>query len=359
MTVPNRNRAWRWLFAAAIALTWGAQAATAADSVKSQPDVVIYRGSYPGWPWVAAGSDGTLYCVFREGTVHGYSAEGKAMLSKSTDHGRTWSAAQVIIDVPENDDRNVAIVELPNRDLLVTYNTYSRTGQCEAMAIRSSDQGKTWRTPRPVGRQSTRTKSAAVALAGGAILLPFYSEGPGAVRCSLAGLSADGGDHWQIVEVPNADGFVGDEWDVLEVTPGRLIGLVRNEHPKSGGTFWKTESRDGGRTWAAARPTNVRSDRHRSPPQLARQGGTPTLIYSDRRMVSVCAARSSDPEFLRWDTEHRVRCYVYNRDESPIRDGSYPVSAGVGGNRRLVVDYEIRNDRRQIAGYFVDFPAGW
>ena len=50
---------------------------------KVKPDVVIYEGTYPGWPWITAGHDGTLYCVFREGTVHGYSANGRVMLAKS------------------------------------------------------------------------------------------------------------------------------------------------------------------------------------------------------------------------------------------------------------------------------------
>ncbi|MGQ9588967.1 MAG: hypothetical protein ACUVYA_01590 [Planctomycetota bacterium] len=30
--------------------------------------VVIYEGEYPGWPWIARARDGTLFCVFREGT---------------------------------------------------------------------------------------------------------------------------------------------------------------------------------------------------------------------------------------------------------------------------------------------------
>ncbi len=42
-------------------------------AVKSKPDVIIHDGTYPGWPWVTAADDGTLYCAFREGTEHGFS----------------------------------------------------------------------------------------------------------------------------------------------------------------------------------------------------------------------------------------------------------------------------------------------
>lgn len=57
----------------------GAEPAT--KDIKSTPDVVIYEGTYPGWPWICAGSDGALYCAFREGTEHGFSPSGKIMLS--------------------------------------------------------------------------------------------------------------------------------------------------------------------------------------------------------------------------------------------------------------------------------------
>ncbi|HVW36143.1 MAG TPA: hypothetical protein VHB99_02520, partial [Pirellulales bacterium] len=125
------------------------------------------------------------------------------------------------------------------------------------------------------------------------------------------------------------------------------------------GIFWVTESRAGGQSWSTPKPTNVRSTRHPSPAHFFRQGKAPTMIYADRRMVAVSAVRTSDPEFLRWDVEHRLPCYVYNADESPIADGSYPVSVAVGGGRRLVVDYEIRPETKRIAGYFVDFPQDW
>jgi hypothetical protein len=46
-------------------------------TVKSAPDVIIHDGTYPGWPWVATGADGTFYCVFHEGTAHSYSPTGR------------------------------------------------------------------------------------------------------------------------------------------------------------------------------------------------------------------------------------------------------------------------------------------
>lgn len=323
---------------------------------KTAPDVIVYDGVYPGWPWIVAHPDGTLYCVFREGTEHGYSAAGRALLTRSTDRGRTWSAAETIVDQPQVDDRNVAVSVLADGDLLVAYNTYDAAHQSQAMTVRSADGGRSWSQPRPLDRANTRTKSAAATLSNGHLLLPYYiAPGNGA----LAALSSDNGVTWATVQVPDTDGFVGDEWDVLEVEPGRLVGIFRNSHPKTDGTFWKSESRDGGRSWSVPKPTNVRSQRHPSPAQIVRQNGAATLIYADRRMVSVSAATTSDPDFLRWDVERCLPCFVYNADESPIPDGSYPVSASIDAHTRLIVDYEIRSTSKRIAGYYVTFPDDW
>jgi hypothetical protein len=245
---------------------------------------------------------------------------------------------------------------LPGGDLLVTYNTYTADKASLAMTVRSTDGGQSWSQPKPVGEPNTRTKSAAVPLASGALLLPFYiAPGNGA----LAARSDDAGQRWSAVRVPDAAGFVGDEWDVLQVDPMRLVGIFRNSHAQTDGTFWKTESRDDGRTWSVPERTNVRSGRYPSPAHFVRQGNSPTLIYADQRMVSVSAVRTSDPRFLDWDVEHRLPCYLYNLDATPIPDGSYPVSVQVGPRERLIVDYEIRDGARQIAGYFVTFPVNW
>ena len=61
------------------------------------------------------------------------------MFSRSTDQGRTWSRAETIVDAPEVDDRNAAIVELPDRSLLVTYNTYTAVARVDG-EIRSLDR---------------------------------------------------------------------------------------------------------------------------------------------------------------------------------------------------------------------------
>ncbi|WP_437227496.1 sialidase family protein [Planctomicrobium sp. SH661] len=330
---------------------------------KSEPDVVLYEGTYPGWPWITAAADGTLYCVFREGTEHGFSASGKAMMVKSTDHGKTWSEAAVVVDDPGVDDRNVAITELPNHDLLVTYNTYLQVSVdpwktvSQAKFVRSSDGGKSWSEPQSGPLPNTQTRSAVHVMADGTLIWPMYiAPNLGAV----AGISKDDGQTWEAVRVPDSPVFTGDEWDVQEVEPGRLVGIMRNAHRKPFNTYqFKTESRDGGRTWEVPEQTNLHVKVAHAPANIFLQNDKPTVIYPDRRRISVSAAKSSDPALLNWDVEHQLACYRYNADESQIPDGSYAVSAPTGPHQRLIVDYEIRPESKRITGYFVDFPEDW
>ena len=325
--------------------------------LKTQPDSIIFSGNYPGWPWVCEGKGGTLYCVFREGTVHMYSADGRVMLSRSTDGGKTWSPARVIIDTPNVDDRNVAITELPGGDLLINYNTYTKEAVSQAMISRSTDEGETWSSPRPIETiPDSRTRASAKALSNGWILIPLYLD-PG--KTAVAALSKDDGKTWKGIRIPNCEKFVGDEWDLIEMEPGHLIGMSRNNFHPSDRFIYKFESHDFGMTWETPEKTNIQTGRLPAPVQIFFQNKVPTMIYPDQREVSVAAVFTRDPALLEWNLERKLPCYAYNEDRSPLPDGGYAVSAPVGRKKRVIVDYEIRKERKQISGYFIEFPQDW
>ncbi len=323
--------------------------------VKSRPDVIVYRGGYPGWPWVARAGRGRLVCAFRDDSVHDFSPTGKVLFTSSEDDGESWAPARVVADEPGVDDRNAAIAQLPDGRLMVCYNTYTRDRISRCMVTCSQDDGKTWSRPAMMADLDARTRAAPLALASGDILIPIY-KAPG--NGAIAAVSGDGGKTWRLAPVPDVPGFLGDEWSVLEVQRGRVVGILRNSGAGDG-YFWKTESRDGGRTWQKPVRTNVRDARSTSPAQLDWHGKTPVLTYADRRMVSVSMVTTTDPEFRTWDLEHRLLCYQYCPDGSAIADASYPASVAVGEHRRFIVDYEIRPEGHWIAGYFVELPDDW
>jgi hypothetical protein len=323
---------------------------------KSKPDVIVYRGNYPGWPWVTRTKKGRLVCVWRDDGVHGFSPTGRVMVAHSDDGGKTWSPARVVIDHGGVDDRNAAVAELPDGTLLACYNTYTRASVSKSRVIRSRDAGLSWEDDVAIDERDARTRSAPVPLSTGDILIPYYvAPGSG----SLAALSGDGGKTFKTVRVPDVPGFIGDEWDAIEVSPKRLIGMIRNSHPSGNGYFWMTESLDAGRTWTKPLLTNVQSERAPSPPNLGFHCSKPLLTYADKRMVSVAMVRPLDDRFAKWDVAKKLPCYQYQPDGKPIRDASYPASVEIDAQHRFVVDYEIRTGAHQIAGYVAEIPADW
>lgn len=279
------------------------------------------------------------------------------MISESDDQGRTWNKPRTFFDEPNVDDRNVAILTLSDTDWLVCFNSYTSDNVSRAFVLRSKDSGSTWSKPHRLCNFDARTRSVPIKLVTGELVLPFYSEPP---LQSLAAVSSDDGQTWKIVKIDNVDGFLGDEWSVAEISEGRLVGIIRNSAPGGlDGTFYKTESRDCGLTWSKPVRTNLRDTRSASPAQIFVHQGRPVVLYSNARMVSTAMAVSDDPELIRWNVSGQLSCYQYHQDGSPISDGSYPVSAAVGGNRRVIVDYIQDGDLHAIAAYFVEMPQSW
>jgi hypothetical protein len=358
-------------------------------AVKSQPDVVIFEGNYPAWPWVTRDAAGRLYCTFREDgiedrkdTGHGYTPLGKTMITHSDDAGHTWSPPGVVSDLEGKDDAGGGVVVLPDQSLMISF--YSRFGPSgapsQAWVSRSTDRGRTWSTPTPTSNEDTRARAAPIVMSNGEILAPIYrsmySEQGHQGIAAVSSDNAPGPATWQNYLVPNAPGEELNEWSALEVEPGRIIGLHRDECEATRGAYWKTQSRDWGRTWTKPVKTNVRETPGRaSPPQLDFHGHRVVLTYADERMRCVSMVSTTDPDFVRWDVDDRVHCYQYHADGHRITDASYPCSVAVGPHLRLVVDYEIESviapdsddvieyeveaERKQITGHFVDTPRQW
>lgn len=329
--------------------------AKAQEAIKSTPDVVIYQGEYPAWPWIDKTPSGKLLCVWREGTQHMYSATGKAMLSQSDDGGKTWSRASTIVDAPEIDDRNVAILALSDTDWLVCYNTFTSAGKSCVMTLRTVDGGKSWSEPQPINPLlDARTRAAAVRLSTGELVLPYYKS-PG--NQALAALSNDNGSTWTTVVVPNTAGFVGDEWSIVEMPDHSLAGIIRNSAPKNDQLLYITKSTDKGRSWSTPAKTNLHDTFMNSPAQIFLHNGRPWVLYDNTRMVSVALATSDDPNLLQWNVDQQIVPYQYRKDRRPLKDGGYPASVALSGNRRLIVDYVRDGDFHAIVGYYVDLPA--
>ena len=352
-----------------------------AVQLKSRPDVIVYQrrgyqlkrqGTYPAWPWVARAGDGRLVCVFREGTRHNVNPAPRPpevlMWTESSDEGRSWTPARVMVDPDGTAERNANVASLPDASLMVAYNVHTPDlSYRAAMAVFSHDGGASWTAP-VVVHEGGGTRGAAIGLASGDILLPIYThKGGGGSRGNCVAMrSSDMGKTWEAHPLPNPHNLPGDEWCIAEVEPGRVVGITHFREQEDG-RYFKTESGDGGRNWEVLTKTNVSQPdpaiwpgRNGGPPQLDMHGKIPVLTYPDHRLLSVSMTTTTDPEFLNWDVAGQVNCYRYPEE---ISDGGYPCSVAIGEHRRLVIDYEIRAgntvDGMWIAGYFVDLPSGW
>ncbi len=354
---------------------------------EARPDVIIHQrtgyalkqaGSYPAWPWVARAGDGRLVCVFREGLRHNHNPPPhlpeQVLFTDSEDGGRTWTPARQVAGAADEFCRNAAITGLADGTLMIVYGSFSpRSEVSAAKVILSRDGGQTWDKPVAIA-ENCGTRAAPIVLSSGDLLVPMYGpfrestvEGQESTPGNLlAARSADSGRTWEMHHVPNPDSLPEDEWDVCEVEKGRIVGITHFRQ-QSEACYFKTESRDGGRTWDVPVRTNVvQADpaawpgRNGGPPQIDMHGQTPVLTYPDHRLLSVSMATTHDSEMRVWDVDRQLNCYRYPEE---VSDSGYPCSVAVGERQRFVVDYEIRAgnsvDGCWIAGYYVDLPDNW
>ncbi len=332
------------------------------EAIKSAPDVVIYDGTYPGWPWIDRAADGTLMCIWREGYRHEYSSNGKMMFSTSADDGKTWSAARTVQDAgPNIDDRGGGILALSNDEWLAAYFTTDGDSVSRTWTTRTTDGGATWSAParvNPAMTENNAARAAPIILSSGELVLPYYRGGSS--HQALAAVSSDNGRTWTTCAIPNTTGFKGNEWSVVELADGTLAGIIRNGAPNNDGSLWMTKSADRGCTWSAPQKTNLQDTSGlawKSPAQIFLHNGKPWALYDDERYVSVALATTDDPDLLDWNIDDRIKPFQYKPDGTRISDTGYPCGVQLDDGRMLIVDYYIDGGTRRIVGYYATLPA--
>ncbi len=221
-------------------------------------------GGYEAFPDICRTPDGELLVVFYAGYGHvSFPTDdlpngARICMVRSTDDGRTWSDAEVVVDTPL-DDRDSSITQLRNGDLLVTFMTYSkgRAPTHAVQTIRSSDNGATWSEPLavPVIFDGNQAVSEPVTeLADGTLLLPIYgswadNSKPG-TPCGVL-ISTDGGRTWPEHAILEPAGRENLHEPAIVVLPdGRIYMQIRPV------MMW-SESVDGGRTWSPVQPMDI------------------------------------------------------------------------------------------------------
>ncbi len=140
---------------------------------------------------------------------------GKAMIIRSTDHGKTWSKPTTLMDTPW-DDRHPSFLELPSGTILCStfvmtlgdYKMERKVGHW-SMITRSTDGGHKWEKPRRVCRQFLGDESDG----------PMVLSKDGSVYMAIDGKPKDNGE-WQVAVLRSTD--EGLNW--------KLISIVKTDH---------------------------------------------------------------------------------------------------------------------------------
>ncbi len=179
---------------------------------------------------------------------------GRAMLIRSGDQGKTWSAPATILETPD-DDRHPAFIELPDGTLVCSVFTYPGGDPADYLKhpelihrtgiMRSFDKGLTWdkeliRLPSPF--LSDETNGPMILLKDGSILLTVSgTPKEGGPAQAAVFTSKDRGATWTFLSKISTDHNL-DEANATQLPDGRLVMMARPE----GDISW---SSDQGRTW--------------------------------------------------------------------------------------------------------------
>ncbi|MBI3921217.1 MAG: exo-alpha-sialidase [Armatimonadetes bacterium] len=244
---------------------------------KNQPDPYPGYGGFVGWESPIRLRNGTWLVGFSAGYWHASAPTplryppqqieeyhkmgmpidleaptgGRAMITRSSDEGKTWSKPETMIDTPA-DDRHPSFLELPEGTILCSFFTYQggdyRNDPSLAHrvnVIRSFDGGNTWeQNPRrlPSPFLADETDGPFVRLKDGSVLI-IVNGSPAEGGPERVGVfrSADRGETWELLsEVKSSHDLL--EPSAVQLPDGRLVLVARPE----GDICW---SDDGGRTW--------------------------------------------------------------------------------------------------------------
>jgi len=318
--------------------------------------------------------DGEIVVTFRDAAAH-LDPEGRMVLIRSRDNGRTWSKPEVMFDLPHADHRSSPIVELPNGDWVtldyraggeyLDNGTYSTSGILDFPTLWgawSTDRGAHWTfTGEPLTNPESPSHYAEaerhpIRLPSGRLLAAANTvsrsedERMGVWLSTF--ISDDEGRHWRYQSsLPLFPWLVGEP-TLLRAKNGRIVLLARSVwHISSvageapGGMVVQFTSDDEGVTWSEGQPTQMSS--MSTPAHLLRlQDGRFLCTHSGRKYPASIYVTVSEDEGETWRTD---RTKVVTQDLVSY-DSTYPTTGQLADGRLITVWYGCLFGKFFIAG---------
>jgi hypothetical protein len=216
-------------------------------------------GGYAAFPDICRLSNGDLFCVFYSGYGHvskpntQWPIGGRILAVRSSDDGKSWSKPLVIIDTAQ-DDRDPSVTYLKDGTLLLNWFTLKQN-QVAVLLARSTDQGKTWSEPVTLDFNSPYSfacSSPIRQLPDGSLILGLYHEdGSRNPAVGATVKSYDKGKTWtDLALIGEKSGiFLDAETDVVVLKDGTLLAALRSSKVD----MHFAQSKYVGKTWGPVR----------------------------------------------------------------------------------------------------------
>ncbi len=239
---------------------------------------------------------GELTCVWFGGTMEGM-PDISIHMSRFDQATSCWSKAEVLLDDHGRSEQNPQLFNAPNGEVWLLY-TSQVSGNQDTAVVRkrvSSDGGLSFDLATTmIADTGTFIRQPVIATPSGDLVLPVF-------RCRVAkgerwsgsndnsGVyhSADSGTTWNCLEVQNSFGCV--HMNIVPIDAQRFVAFFRSRWADF---IYRTESHDGGKTWASPRPTNLPNNN--SSIQCTRlRDGRLALVYNHSSAENATGRRTS------------------------------------------------------------------
>jgi sialidase-1 len=213
-------------------------------------------GSYQAFTDICRLQNGDLLCVFYAGYTHvslpraDFPKGGRICSVRSQDEGRSWSAPEVLYDGPA-DDRDPHIAQMRDGTAVCSFFTYmpqpGGTVLCNTCLVTSRDGARSWDSEPQIVAPNWPSSAPVRELPDGTRLLGVYHEEGGTAYGGVI-RSTDGGKSW-CAPIPIGQGSgvrLDAETDVVLLKNGTLYAALRGDRVP----MHYATSPDEGLTWS-------------------------------------------------------------------------------------------------------------